>query len=118
MKTLQLYAVIAEDTNIDIFNTIIHEFKDITVVYETTIEEAINTFNKQNFDLLIIDKALPREVYNKLDKLAHMLHPDAAKLGLHFMDEYFIRFKMSELMANWLDAQAENRINFLDNPPL
>lgn len=118
MKTLKIYAVVAENSNRDVFKKIVEGFKGIKVIYETNIEEAVNTFNKQSFDLLIIDKALPDADYNKIHKLADMLHPDAAVVALHFTDKDLIRLKLSGLMDKWADAQSEGRTNFIDNPKM
>ncbi|MCH5689849.1 hypothetical protein LWM68_39860 [Niabella sp. W65] len=118
MKNLKAYAVVNATTNLDSFKQVTGKFDGLEVQYETDVEQAINTFSRQSFDLLIIDKGLSHEDYNKLHKVAEVLHPDAALVAFVMTDEEFIHYKLAGLLAKWADAQSESKTNFIDNPKL
>ena len=118
MKTLKAYAIVNEATNLDAFKKIAEGINAISVEYESDIETAIAAMNHKSFDLLIIDKALSTEDYNKLHKIADLLHPDAALIAFVMTDEAFIRYKLAGLMAKWMDAHSDPKTNFIDNPKL
>ena len=118
MKTLNAFAIVDKATNLKSFKKTIAGIHNLEVRFETNIESAIDLLNQQTFDLLIIDKALPLEDYNKLHKLADLLHPDAALVAFVMTDDEFISYKMAGLMAKWMDAQSGGKTNFIDNPTL
>ncbi len=118
MKTLKAYVVADKRTSMDSFKQVAQKFAGLDVQYETDVEQAINTFSLQGFDLLIIDKGLPHEDYNKLHKVADLLHPDAALVAFVMTDEEFIHYKLAGLLAKWADAHSESKTNFIDNPKL
>jgi hypothetical protein len=118
MKNLKAYTVADPATNPDSFKKVAGKFNGLEVQYETDIEQAINTFSLQSFDLLIIDKGLSHEDYNKLHKVADLLHPDAALVAFVMTDEEFIHYKLAGLLAKWADAHSESKTNFIDNPKL
>ena len=114
MKPLRTLAIIA--TTNDILAITVSRFKDIALNIETDVEKAIEAMSNGKYDLLLVDKALPKEDYNKLNKLAEVLFPDAAFVNVNMNDEEFLRFKLSGLLAKWSDAQQETTRRFLDNP--
>lgn len=118
MKNLKAYTVADPATNLDSFKKVVSTFSGLEVLYETDVEQAINTFSLQSFDLLIIDKGLAHEDYKKLHKVADLLHPDAALVAFVMTDEEFIHYKLAGLLAKWSDAQSESKTNFIDNPKL
>ncbi|WP_114789934.1 hypothetical protein U0035_11455 [Niabella yanshanensis] len=118
MKNLKAYTVADPATNLDSFKQVAGKFDGLEVQYETDIEQAINTFSLQSFDLLIIDKGLSHEDYNKLHKVADLLHPDAALVAFIMTDEEFIHYKLAGLLAKWTEAHSESKTNFIDNPKL
>ncbi|MCH5600297.1 hypothetical protein [Niabella ginsengisoli] len=118
MKTLKAYAIVNATTNLDSFKKIIESFDALSLIYETQAESAISAFNHNSFDLLIIDKALPHEDYNKLHKIADVLHPDAALVAFVMTDEEYIRYKLAGLMAKWMEANTERKTNFIDDPKM
>ncbi|MBK7100040.1 MAG: hypothetical protein IPH58_19300 [Sphingobacteriales bacterium] len=118
MKTLKAYLVVAASADTSLLKKLEMENKGVTFQFEHIIETAIDHFNRQHFDLLILDKAIPVSDYNKLQKLAELLHPDAAVIAFHLMDEEYIRIKFKELKSNWADAQTDTQTHFIDNPSL
>lgn len=118
MKTLKAYVVVHAATNLGSFKQVAGSFNGLEVQYETDVEQAINNFSQQSFDLLIIDKGLSHEDYNKLHKVADLLHPDAALVAFVMTDDEFIRYKLAGLLAKWADAHSESTTNFIDNPKL
>lgn len=118
MKSLKAYVVTDDRTNLDAFKQVVQKFEGLELQYETDVEQAINTFSLQSFDLLIIDKGLSHEDYNKLHKVADLLHPDAALVAFVMTDEEFIHYKLAGLLAKWADAHSESKTNFIDNPKL
>lgn len=118
MKTLKAYVVADVKTSLDSFKQVAEKFDGLQLHYETDVEQAINTFSLQSFDLLIIDKGLSHENYNKLHRVADLLHPDAALVAFVMTDEEFIHYKLAGLLAKWVDAHSESKTNFIDNPKL
>ncbi|WP_346236222.1 hypothetical protein ABDK00_016555 [Niabella insulamsoli] len=118
MKILNAYAIVDPTTDLAVFKKIAADFADLSVTYEHVTENAISALNHKNFDLLIIDKAIPRADYNKLHKLADILHADAALVAFIMSDEDFIRYKLAGLMAKWTDAHSESQTRFFDNPEM
>ncbi|SFP94967.1 hypothetical protein [Parafilimonas terrae] len=118
MKTLQAYAVINETSNTNTLQNVAAGVQHLDITYENNIEDAVNAMNAQNFQLLIIDKALPDADIKKLNRLMELLHPDAAITAFNLQDEDYIRFKLSGLMLKWEDAQSEGKVNFIDDPEL
>lgn len=118
MKNLKAYTVANPATNLDSFKQVAAKLDGLEVQYETDVEQAISTFSLQSFDLLIIDKGLSHEDYNKLHKVADLLHPDAALVAFVMTDEELIHYKLAGLLAKWADAQSESKTNFIDNPKL
>lgn len=118
MKNLKAYTVANPATNLDGFKQVINKFTGLEMYYDTDIEHAILNFSQQNFDLLIIDKGLSHANYNKLQKVADLLHPDAALVAFVMTDEEFIHYKMAGLLAKWTEAQSESKTNFIDNPKM
>ena len=118
MKSLKAYVVTDDRTNLDGFKHVAGKFDGLDLQYETDVEQAINTFSLQSFDLLIIDKGFSHEDYNKLHKVADLLHPDAALVAFVMTDEEFIHYKLAGLLAKWADAHSESKTNFIDNPKL
>ena len=118
MKNLKAYTVADPATNLDRFKQVAGRFDGLEVQYETDVEQAINTFSLKSFDLLIIDKGLSHEDYNKLHKVSDLLHPDAALVAFVMTDEEFIHYKLAGLLAKWADAHSEGKTNFIDNPKL
>ncbi len=118
MKTLQAYAVINETSNTNTLQKIAAGIQHLHITYENNIENAVNAMSGQNFQLLIIDKALPEAEIKKLNRLMELLHPDAATTVFNQQDEDYMRFKLSGLMLKWEEAQSEGKVNFIDNPEL
>lgn len=118
MKFLKIYAVADERSSLDILSKVVKNIGNATVSFEKNIEKAVSTFNQQSADLLVIDKAISTIDYNKLHKLAELIHPDAVLIALHFSDEDFIQYKLTDLMSKWKDAQTEKPPHFIDNPKM
>lgn len=118
MKTLNAYAIVAENTDLRDFTQIADSMENLSVSIERDIEAAIARFNEQAFDLIILDKGLPQEMYNKMLKLTDLLQPDAASIAFIMTDKEFIRYKMAGLIAKWMDANSAPQTNFLDNPKM
>ena len=118
MKTLQAYAVINETSDTTTLQNIAAGIQHLDITYQNNIEDAVNAMNGQNFQLLIIDKALADAETKKLNRLAELLHPDAAVTTFSLQDEDYIRFKLSGLMLKWEESQSEGKVNFIDNPEL
>lgn len=118
MKILQAYAVINETSNTDALKTIAAGINDLHIIYEANTENAVDAMSGQNFQLLIIDKALPDADVKKLNRLVELLHPDAAVTAFNLQDEDYIRFKLSGLMLKWEEAQSDGKVNFIDGPAL
>ncbi|GAB3425234.1 hypothetical protein [Niabella aquatica] len=118
MKILQACLVAAENSSLVVFEKIVAEFKSMTVTGPYPVENAIDAMPVQQFDLLILDKALPAEALKKLNRVGEILLPDAAIIEFHLMDEDFIRFRLTSIMAKWEEARSESQINFMDGPDL
>ena len=118
MKTLQAYAVINETSDTTTLQNIAAGIQHLDITYQNNIEDAVNAMNGQNFQLLIIDKALADAETKKLNRLAELLHPDAAVTTFSLQDEDYIRFKLSGLMLKWEESKSEGKVNFIDNPGL
>lgn len=118
MKTLQAYAVINETSNTNTLQKIAAGIQHLNITYENNIEDTVNAMSGQNFQLLIIDKALPDAEIKKLSRLMELLHPDAATTAFNLQDEDYMLFKLSGLMLKWEEAQSEGKVNFIDNPEL
>lgn len=118
MKTLYAYAVINETSNTDILKKVAADYQHLSISFLTNTETAVEAMNTQFFQLLIIDEALPGADIKKLHRLAELLHPDAAIVELHTLNEDYVRYKLSGLMLKWEEAQAEGKVNFIDNPGL
>lgn len=118
MKTLQAYAVINETSNTNTLQKIAAGIQHLNITYENNIEDTVNAMSGQNFQLLIIDKALPDAEIKKLNRLMELLHPDAATTAFNLQDEDYMLFKLSGLMLKWEEAQSEGKVNFIDNPEL
>jgi DNA-binding NarL/FixJ family response regulator len=118
MKPLKAYVIANKATDLDSFRKISGDFDYLSVTVETEVEAAIAALNHNDFDLLIIDKGLPLEDYNKIHKMADVLHPDAALIAFIMTDEEYIRYKLAGLMAKWIDANSQPKTNFIDNPKM
>ena len=116
MKQLTTLAVIAPGTSVDIMLNTVSHFKDVVITFEKDIEKAIEQISTGNYQLLIIDKNLQSQDYNKLNKVSDVLLPDAAVVNMALTDEEFIRFKLSGLLSKWNDAQQNTSRKFIDNP--
>lgn len=114
MKNLKILAVVNPTTNTQAFSDLVRSFDDANLRIETDIEKAIDATNQKNYDLLVLDRALLEADFKKLNRLAELIHPDAAIFQLNFNDEEFIRFKMSGLFAKWQEAQSDSQTNFID----
>lgn len=118
MKILNVYMVANPETDLAILENVSKTMPGMAVRYETDAEAAINTIGQQGFDLLVLDKQLTDETFNKLHKLADLLHPDAAQVDFVLTDEDFIRYKLNGLMAKWIEAQSDSKVNYIDDPAL
>jgi DNA-binding NarL/FixJ family response regulator len=115
MKTMKVLAVINPATDTGNLDKIAEANKDIELNYLKDSEHVVEEMHQQRYDLLILDKALPETEYRKLIRLSDLLHPDAAQIEFSFKDEEFIRFKMSGLMAKWMDAQSDGDFRYFDH---
>lgn len=118
MKTLHAYAVVNETSNTEILKKVAAEHQHLKIDFQTNIESAVEAMSTQHFQLLITDEALPGADIKKLNRLADLLHPDAAIVELHMQNEDYIRFKLSGLMLKWEDAQSDGKVNFIDDAML
>lgn len=116
MKKLKTLAIVKEGSDITTLTSIERSFSGMVLSIETNIENTIEHMSRKDFDLLLIDKNLLPESYQKLNKLSEILFPHAAVVNVHIQDEDFLRFKLSGLLSKWSDSQTDARINFLDNP--
>lgn len=114
MKPLKIVAVTNSKTDSDKLNKAIGSFKNLTISIETDIEKVVDFMHLKDYDLLILDKSLPAHHFNKINRLAQLIHPDAVRVQLNFDDEEFIRYKMAELMQQWAEAQSESSTNYID----
>ncbi len=116
MKTLNIYVVVNANTDLSGFKKVVESMSGLKVQYEADIEVAVNTITQQRFDLLVTDKNLAREESKKLHRLVDLLHPDAAWVDFVMADEMYINYKLNGLLAKWIDANGERKVNFTDNP--
>ena len=118
MKTLNMFVVVDAATHLESFQKVVESMSGLSAKYETDIEAAINIITQQNFDLLVTDKNLPEDQTKKLHRLTDLLHPDAALIDFVMTDEDFIRYKLNGLIAKWIDAHSDGKVNFIDDPEL
>lgn len=108
MKDLLIHVITDEKTDLEIFKQVISEKKGINVIYEKNIEKTIDAINANLFDLLIIDLDLPKNDYQKIQRLINLIYPDAAVTEMEFTDKIFINYKIDQLLDKWRIANSED----------
>ena len=116
MKKLKTLAIVKEGSDMTTLTSIAEKFSDMVLSVETNIEKTIDSMSRKEFDLLLIDKNILSEDYQKLNKLSEILFPHAAVVNVNIKDEDFLVFKMSGLLSKWRDAQTDAKTNFIDDP--
>ena len=115
LKKLHVLVLAALQTDTEAVRTIISENENIAYGLETDIEHAIELAGSGAFELLVLDKNLPSEHFNKLKKLADVFFPDMVVASFNFSDVEFIRYKLQDLYNDWKEAQSPPKRRFLDN---
>lgn len=117
-KKLRTLVIANAQTDQEGVKSVLSAFRAVDPEYEVDIERAIERAGSGAYELLLVDKDLPSDSFNKIVKLADVFFPDVVVTSLNFSDKEFMQHKMNDLYNDWAEAQKPVQRRFLDNPAI